>query len=151
MLLLYRLSNGALSAPLQAEGLMTKVNTSYSAMAPTIRRRWKEAQLIPNRIAVADKKVDQILEPAARARYELIERETGVPWPLIAVKHMREANNNFKGVLHNGQAIVGTGRLHDDCPGEHGPFRDVGRFGSPRSRLYGSHEDQIVADRTSSL
>lgn len=101
---------------------MTKVNTSYSAMAPTIRRRWKEAQLIPNRIAVADKKVDQILEPAARARYELIERETGVPWPLIAVKHMREANNNFKGVLHNGQAIVGTGRLTTIVPVNMGPF-----------------------------
>lgn len=58
-----------------------------------------------------------------RHRYQIIEDETGVPWCMIGALHMRESNNDFRGVLHNGEHIIGTGRKTRSAPKERGPFR----------------------------
>lgn len=42
---------------------------------------------------------------ANRSRYEKVERETGVPWKLIAALHNRESGMNFKTYLHNGDPL----------------------------------------------
>lgn len=59
---------------------------------------------------------------ASKARYQDVEAETGVPWFFIAILHMRESNNSFAGVLHNGEHIIGTGRKTRLVPAGRGPF-----------------------------
>jgi lysozyme family protein len=58
--------------------------------------------------------------------YKAVERSTGVPWQLVAVIHIREAGLSdvgvFKGVLHNGEKIVNTGRKTRIVPANRGPF-----------------------------
>lgn len=94
--------------------------TTYSALAPTIVKRWRSAQILKSKLGAVDRVVATILKN--RARYEAAEELTGVPWPLIAVKHYREASNDFRGVMHNGQKIVGTNRITTIVPVGRGPF-----------------------------
>ena len=56
------------------------------------------------------------------ARYEYVEALTGVPWRVIAACHYRESSLNFKGVLHNGEYIIGTGKKTKLVPAGRGPF-----------------------------
>ena len=44
------------------------------------------------------------------------------PWWFIAGLHVRESGLSFKGVLHNGQQILGTGRKTTWVPKNRGPF-----------------------------
>lgn len=57
-----------------------------------------------------------------RFRYEAVSRDTGVPWDVIGVIHYRESSGDFKGVLHNGQKIIGTGKKTTLVPKGRGPF-----------------------------
>lgn len=59
---------------------------------------------------------------AARARYEAVGAQLGVPWAFIGVLHDRESGGNFRGVLHNGEHILGTGRKTRLVPAGRGPF-----------------------------
>lgn len=59
---------------------------------------------------------------ANRSRYELVSKATGVPWDVIGVIHYRESSGDFRGVLHNGQKIIGTGKLTTLVPKGRGPF-----------------------------
>lgn len=59
---------------------------------------------------------------ANRSRYELVAKATGVPWDVIGVIHYRESSNDFRGVLHNGQRIIGTGKKTTLVPKGRGPF-----------------------------
>lgn len=54
--------------------------------------------------------------------YKRVEALTGVPWFFIAVINWREASGNLKGVLHNGELIVGTQRKTTLVPAGRGPF-----------------------------
>jgi lysozyme family protein len=45
-----------------------------------------------------------------------------IPWYFIAVLHYRESNMDFRGVLHNGQRILGTGKQTTWVPKGRGPF-----------------------------
>lgn len=57
-----------------------------------------------------------------KARYLAVQAKTGVPWYWIGAIHMRESNNDFRGVLHNGERILGTGRKTRLVPVGRGPF-----------------------------
>lgn len=57
-----------------------------------------------------------------RARYENVEKATGVPWYFIGPVHHRESNRSFAGVLHNGERIIGTGKKTQLVPKGRGPF-----------------------------
>jgi lysozyme family protein len=59
---------------------------------------------------------------ANRSRFELVSKLTGVPWDVIGVIHYRESSNDFRGVLHNGQKIIGTGKKTTLVPAGRGPF-----------------------------
>lgn len=60
--------------------------------------------------------------------YKTVEKETGVPWQMIAVIHVREAGEQDVGrwlcVLHNGEKIVGTDKKTRLVPAGRGPFHD---------------------------
>lgn len=55
-------------------------------------------------------------------RYRTVQVATGVPWFFIAALHMRESSCNFDGILHNGEHIIGTGRVTTLVPSGVGPF-----------------------------
>jgi lysozyme family protein len=61
-------------------------------------------------------------------KYMEVQRLSGVPWQMVAVIHVREAGEldigRWKGVLHNGEKIIGTGRKTRLVPAGRGPFDD---------------------------
>lgn len=80
--------------------------------------RWANARL--TRGPQFDRVADQLV--GARARYKAVEARTGVPWFIVAVIHQRESSGSFAGVLHNGEKIIGTGKLTKLVPKGRGPF-----------------------------
>lgn len=56
---------------------------------------------------------------ASKARYQLIEKATGVPWFIIAVIHEREAGGNFSRQLGQGDPL---GSVSTHVPKGRGPF-----------------------------
>lgn len=58
-----------------------------------------------------------------RERYEAVSSKClGFPADLMFALHFRESSLDFKGVLHNGERILGTGRLTKLVPAGRGPF-----------------------------
>lgn len=72
------------------------------------------------RVDQAQRAADRVT--AGKKRYEWAEARYGVPWLMVGCLHSLECNNNFKGVLHNGQLIVGTGKKTTIVPKGRGPF-----------------------------
>lgn len=96
-------------------------------MAPTFaetsrgyKNLWGKAAIKKDKLGDAKALAKKILD--LRARYEAIERKTDVPWFMPAVIHLRESSLNFKGVLHNGEQIIGTGKKTKLVPKGRGPF-----------------------------
>lgn len=85
---------------------------------PTNLERWERARF--TRSSQINKQAAKIA--ANRARYEAVSKKTGVPWDVIGVIHYRESANDFRGVLHNGQKIIGTGKKTTLVPKGRGPF-----------------------------
>lgn len=85
------------------------------------KNMWKAATLKGGADAAnADIFADKII--AAEARYRTVQAATGVPWYFIGALHMRESSCNFAGILHNGEQIIGTGRVTTLEPDGRGPF-----------------------------
>ncbi len=59
---------------------------------------------------------------AGKPEYMAVEMAIGVPWFFVGALHMRESSNDFKGVLHNGQKIIGTNKKTTLVPKGRGPF-----------------------------
>jgi lysozyme family protein len=57
------------------------------------------------------------------AQYRAVEAATGWPWFFVGAIHMRESGCDFKGVLHNGEKIIGTKRKTKLVPAGRGPFK----------------------------
>lgn len=56
-------------------------------------------------------------------RYEFVSKACGeFPLDLLFALHYRESSKSFKGVLHNGEKILGTGRKTILVPKGRGPF-----------------------------
>lgn len=72
-------------------------------------------------------RIDEIKEVckkfyANQEAYETVSKYTTVPARLIFALHYRESSLNFKGVLHNGEHILGTGKKTKLEPKNRGPF-----------------------------
>lgn len=91
---------------------------TYATLAAANAARWHRAVLTKDDAftAVARKLV------AAKVRYVAVAATAGVPWFVIAVIHQREAAGDFRGVLHNGERIIGTVRKTTLVPKGRGPF-----------------------------
>lgn len=78
---------------------------------------WAKMKIRPERAAV----VDGIARKLARhkARYQAVERATGVPWFVIAALHNRESDADFDTYLGNGEPLDRMTRL---VPKGRGPF-----------------------------
>lgn len=85
----------------------------FNSLAPEYATDW--ARLDVTRVTVAEKSAQRIL--AARRRFETVEAATGVPWYVIGIILLREADLSFSGHLHNGDSLrrrtvhVPAGRL----------------------------------------
>lgn len=67
---------------------------------------WTKAAVRPERIAEVDRAVDNILlAPANLAQYAAVQRATGVPARVVGIIHVREASQNFRCHLHNGDPL----------------------------------------------
>lgn len=59
-----------------------------------------------------------------KERYNAVGTKIHMPWELIGALHNLEASGNFKGVMHNGELIIGTGKKTRLVPAGRGPFPD---------------------------
>jgi lysozyme family protein len=59
---------------------------------------------------------------ANKDAYLSVSKATSVPSELVFALHYRESSLRFNGVLHNGENIIGTGRLTKLVPKGRGPF-----------------------------
>jgi lysozyme family protein len=87
-----------------------------SALALANARRWANARLTRNFSPVARR----LVACDAKARYQAVSAETGVPWGVIAVIHQRECSQNWSGSLAQGDP---WNRVSVHVPAGRGPFR----------------------------
>lgn len=86
-----------------------------NALTRANAKRWADAK--PTRKAEAANVAMRLYK--ARQRYQAVERQTGVPWPAIAVIHERESSQNWMGSLAQGDP---WNRVSIHVPAGRGPF-----------------------------
>ncbi len=79
--------------------------------------RWKVMK-IPASNGPAFQKAANLIKNN-KAKYQAVEKETGVPWQVIGVLHYRESNCNFGTYLGNGEPLTRKTKL---VPKGRGPF-----------------------------
>ena len=60
---------------------------------------------------------------SGKERYLMVARTIGCPAWLIGAWHNLESGCDFRGCLHNGERIIGTGRVTTLVPAGRGPFK----------------------------
>src|SRR5437016_13123634 len=89
------------------------LRAEYSAL-------WQRMAIRPERLNDVNAIASRLI--GLKPRYQQVAETTKVPYAVIAVLHQREASADFSGVLHNGERIIGTGRLTRLVPANRGPF-----------------------------
>lgn len=103
---------------------------------------WRTATLKSGNDATqADRFADKII--AAEDQYRAVQKITGVPFYFIGALHMRESGCNFAGVLHNGEHIIGTGRVTSFVPAGRGPFASWEEAAIDALKLKDMHRVQV--------
>lgn len=111
---------------------------SFAKLRPIYRQRWNAANPAPKWRPAVDRFMAIIYRN--RGRYQSVSDETGVPWYFIAAAHMRESSCDFRGVLHNGEHIIGKGRRTTLVPKGRGPFTSWEEAAVDALRLHGLHK-----------
>lgn len=91
--------------------------TDLSALIRDNARRWSQMKIIC--AADMDRVACRLVASGAKSRYKEIENATGVPWPVIAVIHEREASQNFFANLAQGDPFD---KVSTHVPKGRGPF-----------------------------
>jgi lysozyme family protein len=81
--------------------------------------RWAAMHVEPALGATLDRVAGRLIEPAAKARYEIVSAQTSVPWFIVAVIHEREASQSWAANLAQGDPWNAVS-LH--VPKGQGPF-----------------------------
>ena len=91
---------------------------SYGTMWPVYAKQWDAMEAIDDEWA---RDVQGLGEHAIsnKARYQGVERDTGVPWMMIAAIHRRESDCDFDTYLGNGEPLNEVTEL---VPAGRGPF-----------------------------
>lgn len=104
------------------ESTEKNIGSIYGIKSPDYADLWSKCYLDKERI-------DQVLDNVRiilknKDRYEYVSRALGgkIPYYFIAALHYRESSLDFSGVLHNGQRILGTGKVTTWVPKGRGPF-----------------------------
>lgn len=80
----------------------------YQSLMSEYASLWDALEISPNRQAQAASQVNRILQN--RQRYEDMSIECGVPWFVIGLIHMLEADGDFERHLHNGDPLTARTR-----------------------------------------
>jgi len=91
-----------------------------SGGAPDFHYLWDTCTIDSNVMGLAREYADQIKK--YKGRYIEVAKIIGCPWWFIGLLHYRESSLSFKGVLHNGEKILGTGKKTRLEPKHRGPF-----------------------------
>ncbi|WP_456624301.1 MULTISPECIES: hypothetical protein [unclassified Bradyrhizobium] len=86
-----------------------------NALSAANAKRWASAK--PTRKSEAANVASRLHK--AKQRYQAVERETGVPWPVIAVIHERESSQDWRASLAQGDP---WNRVSVHVPAGRGPF-----------------------------
>lgn len=89
----------------------------FSSLIGKNARRWSSMKIV--RDAEFDRVASRLAASGAKSRYKDIEAATGVPWPIIAVIHEREASQNFLANLAQGDPYDS---VSTHVPKGRGPF-----------------------------
>jgi lysozyme family protein len=89
--------------------------TDLVLLANTNAARWKGAKITHGDFATPAKKL-----VAAKSRYQVVEKRTGVPWFIIAVIHERECSQSWTGSLAQGDP---WNKPSVHVPANRGPFK----------------------------
>lgn len=89
--------------------------TDLIALRAANANRWRNAKLTRSFTTVAAR----LVAVGAKARYQAVDRLTGVPWQVIAVIHERECSQNWSGSLAQGDP---WNRVSVHVPAGRGPF-----------------------------
>jgi lysozyme family protein len=73
-------------------------------LADKYQTLWKTMSIKPQHVLAVQVIASKIL--TYRDPYQIIEDQTTVPWPFIAVVHYRESDFDFKTHLHNGDPLT---------------------------------------------
>jgi lysozyme family protein len=89
--------------------------TDLNALRRANAKRWANARPTRNFAAVAKR----LVSSDAKSQYRAVAAKTGVPWAAIAVIHEREASQDWKGSLAQGDP---WNRVSVHVPVGRGPF-----------------------------
>lgn len=96
---------------------------SFERLGPEYKQLWRT--MVVTRDQAAHQRLRNLFN-RHRDVYRQVEVATGVPAAMVFVIHVREAGESdvgrWRGVLHNGEKIVGTGRKTRLVPAGCGPF-----------------------------
>jgi lysozyme family protein len=101
--------------------------------------RWQAMKVSPQRVAQIDAVAHRLIAAAAKARYLALSARTGVPWPVIAVIHEREASQRWDRSIAQGDRID---RPSVNVPMHRGPFlswEDAGYDALVKCAPYAAH------------
>lgn len=81
--------------------------------------RWQNCHVSADKGPAFKAVADRLTAPAAKARYQAVEKTTGVPWWFTAVVHEREASQNWNTQLGQGDPL---NKKSTHVPKGRGPF-----------------------------
>lgn len=93
---------------------------SPAALSITEGRRWQGIVVTPSKFTAFRSVALRLIAADAKAIYQEIEAETKVPWFVVAVIHEREASQNFRSQLGQGDPLNAVSR---HVPKGRGPFK----------------------------
>jgi lysozyme family protein len=119
-------------------GALVSTSHTFETLYPEIHEQWTTMRV--TRLASQISSEANLLY-RNRGMYQKLSGETGVPWEMIAIIHLREAGGQDVGrwqcVLHNGERIVGSGRRTTLVPRGRGPFSSFEEAAVDALRLEG--------------
>lgn len=83
------------------------------------KKRWDDCKVNADKGPTFKMVADRLMAPIAKARYQAVEKTTGVPWWFIAVVHEREASQKWDRQLGQGDPL---NKKSTHVPKGRGPF-----------------------------
>lgn len=81
---------------------------TFAARRDEYASRWARMKILPQYRTQLERDARIIMR--GKERYQSIEKQTGIPWFLVGLLHMREASCNFSCHLHNGDPLTARTR-----------------------------------------
>jgi lysozyme family protein len=88
-----------------ALGAVVVAAPSFADLASEYKGLFTSAKVSSEKVAHLERAARTILRPQSQQIYRLVEKETNIPWYVVASLHYRESSLNFLGHLHNGDPL----------------------------------------------